>query len=106
VIGYSFLVISYRFLVVGIIDKKEFIMNPTKDSDYYMKLGYRIKLIPEKDRWAVILPDIEDCVGAGDTTAEALRCLKMLNKVGLLAALNMATLFLCQRAQVRPPSFA
>jgi antitoxin HicB len=51
-------------------------MNPIKDLSYYMALRYRIELIPEEDGWSAILPDIEGCVGAGDTIEDALMMLE------------------------------
>jgi predicted RNase H-like HicB family nuclease len=48
----------------------------TKDLAYYMKVRYRIELIPEVDGWGAIIHDLPGCVGAGDTIAEALAMLE------------------------------
>jgi antitoxin HicB len=51
-------------------------MNLNKDLAYYMSLRYRIELIPEEDGWSAIMPELQGCVGAGDSIEEALAMLE------------------------------
>jgi len=49
----------------------------TKDLNYYLSQHYKIELIPEMDgSWAAIIPELEGCVGAGETITEALEMLE------------------------------
>jgi predicted RNase H-like HicB family nuclease len=45
----------------------------TKDLAYYMSLHYAVLLLPEEDNtWSAILPELEGCLGGGETVPEAL----------------------------------
>jgi antitoxin HicB len=45
----------------------------TKDLVYYMSLQYAVLLLPEEDgTWSAMIPELEGCLGGGETTQEAL----------------------------------
>jgi predicted RNase H-like HicB family nuclease len=54
-------------------------MKPTdvNDLSYYLRLRYKIELIPEEDvSWGVVIPDLPGCVAGGNSIAEALEVLE------------------------------
>lgn len=54
----------------------------------YMRMRYKIVLIPEEDGWGALIPELPGCMGSGDTIEEALMMLEDSRRGWLLSALD------------------